>query len=286
MENLRIRRKKKERKKGKGLKIIAYVVLILGAFTMIIPFLWMISTSLKSIREVFIFPPTFFGERIVWENYLRIADRFPFGRFFLNSLKVTFIVVTVQLLTSSMAGFAFARLKFPLRDVLFTMYLATLMVPFHVTLVPIFVIMRDFGWINNHYSLIVPNLVSAYGTFLMRQFFLTIPEELMDSSKIDGCTPFGIFWRIFMPLCKPALATLGVFIFMWTWNDFIRPLIFINSIPKMTVPLGLAAMQGMYSTDWPVLMAGTFISLLPVLAVFMFAQEYFVRGVTLSGIKG
>lgn len=268
------------------LKACAYVVLSLGAATMVIPFLWMISTSLKSLREVFVFPPTFFGERIVWENYLRIADRFPFGRFFLNSTKVTVIVVAVQLLTSCMAGFAFARLKFPARDSLFTMYLATLMVPYHVTLVPVFVIMRAFGWVNTHNSLIVPSLVSAYGTFLMRQFFLTIPEELVDSAKIDGCTPFRTFWSIFMPLCKPALATLGVFTFMWTWNDFIRPLIFINSIPRMTVPLGLSAMQGMYSTDWPVLMAGTFISLLPVLAVFILAQEYFVRGVILSGIKG
>ena len=167
---------------------------------MVIPFLWMISTSLKSLREVFVFPPTFFGERIVWENYLRIADRFPFGRFFLNSTKVTVIVVAVQLLTSCMAGFAFARLKFPARDSLFTMYLATLMVPYHVTLVPVFVIMRAFGWVNTHNSLIVPSLVSAYGTFLMRQFFLTIPEELVDSAKIDGCTPFRTFWSIFMPL--------------------------------------------------------------------------------------
>jgi multiple sugar transport system permease protein len=270
----------------KILRIIAYIILTFGALTMIIPFLWMISTSLKFLREVFTFPPSFFGERLVWENYLKISDRFPFGLFFLNSIKVTFIVVAVQLLTSAMAGFAFARLKFPFRDSIFTLYLATLMVPYHVTLVPIFVIMRYFDWIDTHYSLIIPNLVSAYGTFLMRQFFLTIPEELVDSAKIDGCTPFGVFWRIFMPLCKPALATLGVFNFMWTWNDFIRPLIFINSIPKMTIPLGLSTMQGMYSTDWPVLMAGTFISLLPVLAAFLFAQEYFVQGVTLSGLKG
>lgn len=267
-------------------KLIAFIVLSLGAASMVIPFLWMISTSLKTLREVFVFPPTFFGEKLVWENYLRIADRFPFGRFFLNSTKITIIVVMVQLFTSSLAGFSFARLKFPFRDSIFALYLATLMVPYHVTLVPVFVIMRNLGWVDSHYSLIVPNLVSAYGTFLMRQFFLTLPEELVDAGKIDGCTPFGVFWRIFMPLCKPALATLGVFIFMWTWNDFVRPLIFINSIPKMTIPLGLSAMQGLYSTDWPVLMAGTFISLLPVLAVFVAAQEYFVQGVTMSGIKG
>lgn len=274
------------KKRRNILKLSAYIVLILGATTMILPFLWMISTSLKSLREVFIFPPTFFGERIVWRNYLKIADRFPFGRFFLNSIKVSLIVVATQVFTSAMAGFAFARLKFFLRDTLFALYLATLIVPFHVTLVPTFIIMRYFGWVDTHYSLIIPNLVSAFGTFLMRQFFLTIPNELEDAARIDGCTPFGTFWRIFLPLSKPVVATLGVFVFMGTWNDFIRPLVFINSIPKMTVPLGLSAMQGMYSTDWPVLMAGAFISLLPVLTAFLFAQEYFVRGVTLSGLKG
>lgn len=274
------------KKVNQRLKIISYIVLSLGAITMVLPFLWMISTSLKSLGEVFVFPPTFFGEKVVWGNYLKVADRFPFGLFFLNSLKISFIVVVVQLFTSALAGFAFARLKFPFRDTLFALYLATLMIPYHITLVPIFVIMRHFGWIDTHYSLIIPSLVSAFGTFLMRQFFLTIPKELEDAARIDGCNPFGIFWRIFLPLSKPALATLSIFIFMGTWNDFIRPLIFINSIPKMTIPLGLSAMQGMYSTDWPVLMAGSMISFLPVLIAFLFAQEYFVQGITLSGLKG
>lgn len=267
-------------------QVIAYVVLLTGALTMIVPFLWMLSTSFKSLGEVFIFPPKLLGERIVWENYLRISDRYPFGRFFLNSLKISVIVTAFQVLTSSMAGFAFARLKFRGREAFFAMYLATLMVPFHVTLVPTFVMMRTFGWVDTHYSLILPSLVSAFGTFLMRQFFVTIPVELEESARIDGCTPFGIFARIFMPLSKPALATLSVFTFMGTWNDYIKPLIFINSIRKMTVPLGLASMQGLYSTDWPVLMAGTVIALLPVLVVFLLAQEYFVQGITLSGIKG
>lgn len=253
---------------------------------MIIPFLWMISTSLKPLKDVFVFPPTIVGEEIVWENYLKVSNRFPFFKFFLNSLKISFIVVVVQVFTSAMAGFAFARLDFPGRNMLFALYLATLIVPFHVTLVPVFIIMRSFGWIDTHYSLIIPSLVSAFGTFLMRQFFLTIPKDLEEAATIDGCTPFGVFFRIFLPLSKPALATLSIFTFMAIWNDFIRPLVFINSIPKMTLPLGLATMQGMYSTDWPVLMAGTVISLLPVLIAFLFAQEYFVRGVTLSGLKG
>ncbi len=267
-------------------RIIAYVVLVFGALTMTIPFIWMISTSLKELSEVFVFPPTFFGEKIVWGNYLRVSDRYPFGRFFLNSINISLIVVVFQVLTSSMAGFSFARLKFKGREALFALYLATLMVPFHVTLVPTFVMMRNFDWVDTHFSLILPSLVSAFGTFLMRQFFVTIPIELEESARIDGCTPFGIFARVFMPLSKPALATLSVFTFMGTWNDYIKPLIFINSINKMTVPLGLASMQGHYSTDWPVLMAGTVIALLPVLVVFLLAQEYFVQGITLSGIKG
>lgn len=275
-----------ENQKNNILRKLSYIVLSLGALTMIIPFIWMISTSLKSLGEVFIFPPKFWGEEIIWENYLKVSERFPFAQFFINSLKVSFFVVLGQLLTSAMAGFAFARLKFKGRDILFALYLATLIVPYQVTLVPTFVIMRYFGWIDTHYSLIIPSLVSAFGTFLMRQFFLTIPVDLEDAARIDGCTPFGIFWRIFLPLSKPALATLGIFTFMGIWNDFIRPLVFINSIPKMTVPLGLAAMQGMYSTDWPVLMAGTVISIIPVLIAFLFAQEYFVKGVTLSGLKG
>lgn len=273
-------------KKNNINKIIAYVILTLGALIMGLPFIWMVSTSLKSLKEVFVFPPTLWGNKIVWQNYLRISARYPFEIFFLNSLKISAVVVITQLFTSAMAGFAFARLKFPGRDTLFALYLATLIVPFHVTLVPTFILMRWFGWINTHYSLIIPCLVSAFGTFLMRQFFLTIPIDLEDAARIDGCTPFGVFWRIFLPLSKPALATLGVFTFMGTWNDFIRPLVFLNSIPKMTVPLGLATMRGMYSTDWPVLMAGTVISIMPVLIAFIFAQEYFVRGVTLSGIKG
>lgn len=266
-------------------RTIAHLLLFLGALTMIFPFIWMISTSLKGMGEVFVFPPTFFGEKLVWENYLRISDRFPFGLFFFNSLKVTLIVVFAQLITSSLAGFVFARLEFKYRDLLFGLYLATMMVPAQVTMIPNFILMRFYGLVDTHAALILPGLVSAFGTFLLRQFFLTIPKALEDAARIDGCTPFGIYWRIFLPLSKPALATLGVFIFMGVWNDFLGPLVFINSLEKMTLPLGLAAMQGMYSTDWPVLMAGTVLSLLPVIIIFLLAQDFFIRGVTLSGLK-
>lgn len=264
----------------------SHLFLGIGAVTMILPFLWMISTSLKALNEVFVFPPTILGEKIMWENYLRISDRFPFGKFFLNSLKVTTIVVCAQLVTSSMAGFVFARLKFPFRDTLFALYLATIMIPFQVLMIPTFIVMRHYGLIDTHAAIILPLVVSAFGTFLMRQFFLTIPTALEDAAKIDGCTPFGIYWRIFIPLSKPAMATLGIFVFMGAWNDFFGPLVYLNTLSKMTLPLGLASMQGMYSTDWPVLMAGTVISVLPVIIVFLMAQDLFIRGVTLSGLKG
>jgi len=267
-------------------RITAHLVLGLGALTMIFPFLWTLSTSLKDISEVFVFPPTFFGERIRWENYLRISERFPFGVYFLNSLKITFFVVIAQLITSSMAGFVFSRLRFRGRDLLFGLYLATMMIPGQVTMIPNFIVMRFYNLVDTHWSLILPALVSAFGTFLLRQFFLTIPMALEDAAKIDGCTPFGIYWRIFIPLSKPAMATLGVFVFMGTWNDFLGPLVYINTQSKMTLPLGLASMQGMYSTDWPVLMAGTVITIIPVIIIFLAAQDFFIRGVTLSGLKG
>lgn len=267
-------------------RVLAHLFLSVGAVTMLLPFLWMVSTSLKDMSEVFTFPPTLFGQELKRENYLNISDRFPFGIFFLNSLKITVIVVIVQLITSSMAGFVFARLKFRYRDLLFALYLVTLMVPGQVTMIPNFILMKLYGLVDTHAALILPNLVSAFGTFLMRQFFLSIPPSLEDAAKIDGCTPFGVYWRIFLPLSKPAMATLGVFIFMGIWNDFLGPLVFINTQDKMTLPLGLASMQGMYSTDWPSLMAGTVISLLPVIIVFLCAQNFIIRGITLSGLKG
>ncbi|MDP4097273.1 carbohydrate ABC transporter permease [Paenibacillus sp. P96] len=269
-----------------ALKITAHAVLLAGAITMILPFLWSVSTSLKNISEVFVFPPTLFGESIQWENYLRISDRFPFMTYLLNSVKITVIAVVAQLITSSMAGYVFARLKFKYRELLFGLYLATMMIPAQVTLIPNFIIMRSYNLVDTHWALILPALVSAFGTFLLRQFFLTIPASLEDAAKIDGCTPFGVYWRIFIPLSKPAMATLGVFVFMGMWNDFLSPLVYINSQDMMTLPLGLAAMQGMYSTDWPVLMAGTVITIIPLIVVFLLAQDFFIKGITLSGLKG
>ena len=266
-------------------RVVTHFILMLGAFTMLIPFIWMITTSFKSLNEVFLMPPKLFGEKIVWQNYAHISGRFNYLHYFTNSLMVSAWVVLFQLFTSSMAGFAFARLRFPGRDKLFLLYLATMMVPYHVTIIPNFLQMSNYGLVNTLWSLMIPPMVSAFGTFLLRQFFMTVPRELYEAAKIDGCTPMGIFLRIFLPMAKSTIATLAIFCFMNTWNDYFTPLIYINQETRYTLPLGLASMKGMYSTDWPVLMAATTISILPVLVAFLFAQDAFVKGIMLTGMK-
>ena len=266
-------------------KIVAHLVLLLGAITMLVPFIWMLSYSVKSLGEVFVFPPTLFGEKIVWENYTKISSRFDYLAYFMNSVKVSAWVVIFQVFTSATAGYVFAKLNFKGRDKIFTLYLATMMIPFHVTVITNFLQMSMYGLVNTLWSLMLPASVSAFGTFLMRQFFVTVPNELIEAAKIDGCNPFKTFLQICFPMAKPTIATLSIFCFMNVWNDYFTPLIYINDSRKYTLPLGLASMKGMYSTDWPVLMASSVISVLPVLIAFLFAQDAFVKGVMMTGMK-
>ena len=266
-------------------KIVAHLVLLLGAITMLVPFIWMLSSSVKSLGEVFVFPPTLFGEKIVWENYTKISSRFDYLAYFLNSVKVSAWVVIFQVFTSATAGYVFAKLNFKGRDRIFTLYLATMMIPFHVTVITNFLQMSMYGLVNTLWSLMLPASVSAFGTFLMRQFFVTVPNELIEAAKIDGCNPFKTFLQICFPMAKPTIATLSIFCFMNVWNDYFTPLIYVNDSRKYTLPLGLASMKGMYSTDWPVLMASSVISVLPVLIAFLVAQDAFVKGVMMTGMK-
>ena len=266
--------------------ILKYIFLIIGAFIMLVPFIWMLSTSFKDLKEVFVFPPELFGERLKWENYINISQRFDFLAYFLNSIKVAAWVVVFQVATSASAGFVFAKLNFRGRDKIFMLYLATMMIPFHVTVITNFLQMSMYGFVNTLWSLMLPASISAFGTFLMRQFFMTVPEELIDAAKIDGCNPFTTFVKIALPLAKSSLATLSIFSFMNTWNDYFTPLVYMNDMSKYTLPLGLASMKGLYSTDWPVLMAASVLAILPVLIAFLFAQEAFVKGITMSGLKG
>mgnify|MGYP002796672854 FL=1 len=267
------------------LKIVAHIVLILGSLTMLIPFIWMLSSSFKTLGEVFQFPPTLLGERLVWENYTQISSRFDYFAYFLNSVKVSAWVVVFQVFTSATAGFVFEKLNFKGRDKIFLLYLATMMVPVHVTVITNYLQMSMYGLVNTLWSLMLPASVSAFGTFLMRQFFITVPNELIEAAKIDGCNPFTTFIRIAFPMAKSTIATLCIFCFMNVWNDYFTPLIYINDARKYTLPLGLASMKGMYSTDWPVLMAASVIAVLPVLVAFLLAQDAFVKGVMMSGMK-
>lgn len=266
--------------------LLAHGVLLLGAVSMVIPFLWMVSTSLKSEQQAYIFPPVWIPDPIMWSNYRATWEALPFNLFLLNSTIVAVFVTLGQLLTCSLGAFAFARLRFPWREPLFLLYLATMMVPFQVIMIPLFVLVRELKWLDSYAGLIVPAVFSAYGTFLLRQFFKSIPNELEDAAKIDGCSYFRIYWNIMLPLSKPALATLGIFVFMWSWNNFLWPLLVTNSLEMKTLPLGLAYFLGQYTIYWNLLMVGATIALVPILVIFFFAQRYFVEGITLTGLKG
>lgn len=274
--------------RGSLSRLLLHIVLGLGALTMVVPFVWMVSTSFKELAQVFVYPPEWIPRPFVWQNYPDAFTAVPFARWFLNSLFIATLVTIGQLCTCSLAGFTFARMQFPGRNILFLIYLGTIMIPLHVTIIPVFVMMNGLGLVDTFWPLIIPALVSAWGTFLFRQYFLTMPQELEDAAKIDGSSFFRIYSQIFMPLAKPILATLGVFTFMGSWNDFLGPLIFLQSRDNKTLTIGLlqfrADFQGL--SNWPVMMAGVVISVLPVLIAFVIGQKYFVRGIALTGIKG
>jgi multiple sugar transport system permease protein len=267
-------------------KTALYLVLALIGITMVLPFVWMVSTSLKEEGSVFTVKPEFIPKPAVFKNYATVWNSLPFGRFFGNSLFVAISITIGQVLTSSLAAYSFARLDFPGRDKLFLVYLGTLMIPAHVTMIPMFAFIRNLGWIDTYKALILPAMFTAYGTFMLRQFFLTIPKELEEAALIDGCSHFGIYWHIILPLSMPALATLSTFTFLGTWNDFLWPLVVTISNDKKTLPVGLATLQGQYNTDWTILMAGSVIVILPVLILFILNQRFFVKGITMTGIKG
>lgn len=262
-----------------------YTVLITGSVIMFLPFLWMVSTSLKTSQATFVLPPELIPKDVTLDSYARVTQAFPFYRFLLNSIFVSIVSTAGQILFCAMAAYAFSRLEFKGRDTLFMLYLGTLMIPQQVTLTPLFILMKALGWANTYYALILPGMFSAFGTFLLRQFFLTIPKSLEEAAFMDGASHITVFYRIIIPLSGPALATLAIFSFMASWNNFLWPLIITSDTAHMTLPLGLASLEGRWTTDWNLLMAGTVISVLPMLAVFLFAQKYFIKGITLTGIK-
>jgi multiple sugar transport system permease protein len=268
--------------------IFSYLLLTIGAILMLMPLLWMFSTSLRPSADSYKLPPQWLPTDFRVENYTAVfASNVPFEALFLNSIKVTLAVTFGQLFTCSLAGYAFARLRFPGRNVLFILLLASLMVPAQVTVIPIFLIMRSLQLIDNHLSIILPGLVNAFGVFLMRQYFMTLPQDLIDAAKIDGAGPWRIFLRVALPLAGPSLAALGIITFNATWNSYFYPLIFLNSWQNMTLPQGIALLVGYMQAGNPsVVMAAVTMAIIPVLVVFLIAQRWIVEALTQTGLKG
>lgn len=267
-------------------RLLAYLVLSVTGFIMVFPFIYMALSSLKPSTEVVQVPPTLWPSEIRWSNYLEVLSIVPLGTQLINTIIVTVLVVLGWVFTSVLAGYAFARLDFPGREWLFGAYLATLMVPFAVLIVPMYRLMLVFGWVDRLEALIIPWLFTAYGTFLLRQFFMSVPKDLEDAALIDGASHWGILFRIFLPLARPAIATLATFAFLYAWNSFLWPLIIISSPDRKVVTQGLVDLQALYAARVDLIMAGSTLAVLPTLIVFLFAQRYFIEGIATSGLAG
>ena len=269
------------------LKTVAYILISITAVTMIFPFYWMVTSSLKTEVDVFLVPPKWIPIPPVWENYVYVFSVVNFGLYTWNSMKVGVLWTVGVVLSSSWAAYGFARVDFKGRNALFMITLAAMMIPGQVTMIPLFILMNKLGWVNTHLPLWVPAWFGgAFGIFIMRQYFLTIPQELLDAARIDGCNHIRIFWRIIMPLAKPALASVSLLTFMGSWNSLLGPVIYLYDENLFTLPIGLTRFQGMYYTFWAYTMAGGTLTVLPILILFLFTQQYFVRGVVLTGLKG
>jgi multiple sugar transport system permease protein len=274
------------RQDGPVTRWLIVIVLAAGAVLMVAPFLWMLSTSLKDNIGIFAYPPQIVPPQPQWSNYPELLATLPITRFFLNSVIVAVSVTVLQLIVTAMAAYAFARLRFPGRDLLFFAYLATLMIPTQVTLIPRFLLMRELGWINTYFALIIPFIFSSFGVFLLRQYFLTLPRELEEAARIDGASYFQTFWRVLLPLARPALAALAILAFIAQWNSFLWPLIVTTGPQMSTLTVGLNILKGQYNTVWNLLMAGSVLATMPILIVFLIGNRYFISGITTGGFGG
>ena len=266
--------------------ILTYVIIAGVTLVMLLPFAWMLSASLKLSRDVFIFPIQWIPSEPRWQNYVDIWTKVPLALFIYNTSKLTIIVTALQLLTSSFAAYAFAKLHFPYKNTLFLGYLATIAMPWQVYMVPQFLLMREFGLNNTHLALICLQAFTAFGVFLMRQFYMSIPTELCEAARIDGMNEYQIWARIMLPLSKPALSTLVIFTFVTTWNDFLGPMIYLTKTELKTVQIGLRMFISQYSAEYGLIMAASVVALIPVLVVFLSLQRFFVEGIASTGLKG
>lgn len=269
-----------------GLRRLSQAGLIVVALIFLFPFFWMISNALRADREVFTIPPRLFPSQFQWHNFVESWLYLPFGRFFLNSAFVALSITLITLVVSCLSAYAFARLRFPGRGTLFVLYLATLMVPQAVIVIPLFLMMGALDWIDTYQALIIPVAFSSFGTFLLRQFFLSIPIDLEEAALLDGAGHWVIYSRIILPLARPAIAALLIFAFLGSWNGFLWPLVVVDSEAMKTLPLGIIEFQGQYTVQWNLLMAGAALSVLPVLLVYLVAQRYIVEGIALTGQGG
>ena len=274
------------RQRGLLNKAAIHLALLFGVFFMFIPLAWTLSTSLKSPGEVYIFPPTWIPNEILWSNYARAVTAIPFFLYLWNTVFITALSIVGKVVSITLVAFAFARLRWWGRDFMFLVMLATMMLPPHITLIPQFIMFKWWGWIDTFLPLIVPAFFGGpYLTFLVRQYLLAIPRELDDAARIDGCSDFGLYWRIIMPLSKPAILIVVIFVFNGTWNEFLLPLIYLHNPNLFTLALGLRMFQGEASTSWNLLMAASLLSMLPVVILFFATQRYFIQGIVFTGVK-
>ena len=266
-------------------KIIAYLLLLALLFLVLYPYVWMVVTSFKYDADIVTFPPRLFADRYTLDAYRDIWTRIPFLLYYRNTLIFAGGVTIISLFFDSMAGYAFARLKFKGRNTLFALVLATLMIPFQVIMIPLFAQLFYMGLINTLAGLLLPRAANAFGIFMMRQFFVSLPKGLEEAARIDGCSEFKIYFKVMLPLCKPAILSLGIFHFMFNWNDLLYPLILTTDANLRTLPAGLALFMGAHVIEYAVLMAGAVLSLLPILIAYIFAQKYFIKGIAMTGLK-
>ena len=265
---------------------LLFVILMIIGLTMLVPFFWTLSSSFKYDREIFEYPIKWIPEVFRWSNYQEVWTRVNFLTYYLNTIKLSIIVTVGQVVTCSLAAYSFAKMDYPGRDKIFLCYLATMMVPWHAIMIPQFIIIKNMGFYDSHWSIILMNLFSAFGVFLLRQFMLGIPMELSEAARIDGCGELKIYSQIILPLCKPGLATLVVFTFNFMWNDYMGPMIYLNTDKLKTIQIGLAAFRTEYGAEYGLIMAGTVCSLLPMVLIYCVAQKYLIEGIAFSGLKG
>ena len=279
------RGEKEPRGRLKGANLFVWLVLVVGALVVAFPLYWMFATAVRPKKEIFsggfdLVPSTF-----VWSNFSDAWNKLPWDQFYINSIAIAAIAVPITVFMNLLAGYTFAKYKFPGRDILFLLMISTLMIPIQVIMVPEFLIVSKLGWVNTYWGVLVPRAAEAFGIFMVRQFMVSIPDELIEAARLDGAGEFTIFRRVVLPLSGPVIAVLTIFTFMWRWNDFAWPLVVLQDRASYTVPLGLSLMKGQYYTDWTGLMSMSLVSIIPILLVFIFFQRYFIQGIASTGIK-